>query len=175
VVDPSAVEHVELVTSAVERPVLEPVPVLWPAASPDLEPAGQVLLDLPFTEPGLVALRGAVAAHADRAGVPELVVQELVLVVHELAVNAVQHGGGSGRLRLLATPQAIRCEVSDDGPGMPDGLALPPARPPLYAMSGRGLWLAHTFAQDVRIVRRAGGGTQVTATILRSQPADLPS
>jgi anti-sigma regulatory factor (Ser/Thr protein kinase) len=135
--------------------------------------AAGVLLDLSFAEPELAALRDAVAALGFRAGLANGRVQELVLIAHELAVNAIRHGGGSGRLRLTATASAVYCEVTDDGPGLPDGYHGPPARPSVLATSGRGLWLIHTLAQRVMVARHGTGGsgtggTSITAVIGRS-------
>lgn len=50
--------------------------------------------------------RSAVSAHATHAGLAEGRVYDLVAAAHELAANAVQHGGGAGRLRLWHHNQA---------------------------------------------------------------------
>src|SRR5881396_881594 len=98
-------------------------------------------LDQAFDGDSLYALRAAVAAHGSQAGLSEGRTRDLVLAVHELAANAVRHGAGQGRLRLWATPDGVRCEVSDhgadaDGPGAEAAdAALWPVEP------GHGLWL----------------------------------
>ena len=123
-----------------------------------------VSLDQTFDLDNLVALRSAVAAHADRFGLAERRVQELVLVAHELASNAIRHGGGHGRVRLWRADGAITCEISDDGPEWP-----PPdeqfGRPPVDALGGRGLWLAYHLCDRFE-VRSRSTGTVALATML---------
>jgi anti-sigma regulatory factor (Ser/Thr protein kinase) len=73
------------------------------------------ILDQDFDSATLYALRAAVQAHADRAGLSENRINEVVLAVHELAANAIAHGGGRGRLRMWDLPGALSCEVVDGG------------------------------------------------------------
>src|SRR5436309_15944608 len=68
-----------------------------------------------FDAGSLYALRAAVAAHATQAGVPEPRARDIVLAVHELAVNAIRHGAGHGRLLITEHGGALRCQVTDDG------------------------------------------------------------
>jgi anti-sigma regulatory factor (Ser/Thr protein kinase) len=132
------------------------------------EPDQQVLLDQPFEERDLRDLRNAVAAHADHIGLPSDSVGDLILIVSELSSNAVRHGGGNGRLRLWATPTAVYCEVSDDGPGLPQNLT--GDRPAPNVSGGRGLWLVLTYADDMIVDNARDGGARVTAQ-LRRPPA----
>src|SRR5688572_23695968 len=74
-------------------------------------------LDQPFDADSLVALRAAVAAHGDCWGLSRQQITDLVLIAHELASNAVRHGGGVGRLRLAMVDGSVVCEVADSGPG----------------------------------------------------------
>src|SRR5205823_4205929 len=74
------------------------------------------VLDQVFDNDSLYALRAAVAAHGSQAGLADGRVGDLVLAVHELAANAVRHGAGLGRVRIWNTGEALRCEVTDDGP-----------------------------------------------------------
>jgi anti-sigma regulatory factor (Ser/Thr protein kinase) len=122
------------------------------------------LLDEPFEEPDLVALRGSVAAHADRAGLAPSRVNDLVLIAYELATNAVRHGGGRGQLRLWLAGGAVHCEVNDRGPGLPEQHRGEPDRPGLGAPGGRGLWIALTFSDQLKLTNTADGAT-VTAII----------
>jgi anti-sigma regulatory factor (Ser/Thr protein kinase) len=89
----------------------------------------------------------------------------MVVVSHELATNAVRHGGGLGRLRLWITDGRLWCEVSDNGPGFRDpavaGTTLPAANTP----GGRGLWIARKMS-DLTITTTMGG-TTITAAIPR--------
>ena len=124
-----------------------------------------VTLDQPFDLDSLVALRSAVAAHADRFGLSDHRTQELVLVAHELASNAIRHGGGKGRLRLWKSDGAVTCEVSDAGPGLASGAGNRFWRPPVDALGGRGLWLAYHLCDRFE-VRSGPTGTIALATML---------
>ncbi|MFC3380632.1 ATP-binding protein [Couchioplanes caeruleus subsp. azureus] len=86
-------------------------------------------------------LRQDVTRFAQANGLTDPALYRFVLAVHELATNAVRHGGGKGRLELHRTGDQLRCRVSDHGAGMPT--AHPPARPAPDAPRGRGIWLAH--------------------------------
>jgi anti-sigma regulatory factor (Ser/Thr protein kinase) len=122
------------------------------AGSPDALGGGpQDLLDQPFDRDGLVALRSAVAAHASRLGLTDDLVEHVVLVAYELASNAVRHGGGQGRLRLVAGEGVIGCMVSDDGRGFADTDRAGMVRPEPTANGGRGLWLVRCLADTVDI------------------------
>ena len=131
---------------------------------------GTADLEQPFDADSLFALRAAVAAHGSQAGLSESRTRDLVLVVHELAANAVRHGAGHGRLRLRATPDEVRCEVIDDAAASPDaGGAAPaaaestgPEAPAAGAMAagaavqwriepGHGLWLVRRVADETSV------------------------
>ena len=71
-----------------------------PAPSSDA-PFAPAPLEQEFDAGSLYALRSAVAAHAAAAGLSPARVYDAVAAAHELAANAVQHGGGHGRLLLL--------------------------------------------------------------------------
>ena len=124
-----------------------------------------MLLDEPFEERDLVALRRTVAAHVDRSALPARRVADLVLIVSELISNAVRHGGGAGRLRVWATGSAIHCQVTDEGPGLPAAHRAPPSQPEPTATGGRGLWLVRQFADALSLETAPGGGAIVTATV----------
>jgi anti-sigma regulatory factor (Ser/Thr protein kinase) len=130
-----------------------------------------VPLDQTFSADNLFALRNAVSAHGAALGLSAQRVADLVLLAHELASNAVRHGGATssvpGRLRLWATPDppAVVCEVSDAGSGFtdPDRAGIDPVA--VTAGDGRGLWIVRQVADLVDIV--AGpSGTRITATFL---------
>jgi anti-sigma regulatory factor (Ser/Thr protein kinase) len=126
-------------------------------------PGVRLLLDLTFSEAELVSLREAVAAHADAAGLSHSRTEDLVLIAHELATNAVRHGGGRGRLRLWTEGNAVHCQVTDEGPGLPDTVE-PRIRPDPGSPGGRGIWLVTRFA-DGFVVNNNGHGGDVTAQV----------
>ena len=83
----------------------------WPslAGSGNVPPA----LDLTFDSESLQMLRTKVRACAIHAGFSEDRAADVVLAVHELAANAVRHGGGAGRLRVWKLARALQCQVDD--------------------------------------------------------------
>ena len=148
-----------------------------PATAVPADPSGNgsgpvsVSLDQTFCADNLFALRNAVAAHSASLGLSATRVADLVLLAHELASNAVRHGGATaavpGRLRLWASadPPAVVCEVTDVGPGLTDPDRA--GRDPVAATAGdgRGLWIVRQIADLVEIVARPSG-TRITATLL---------
>ena len=122
-------------------------------------------LDQPFDADALFSLRSAVAAHTDELG-GVAIVDAVVLVAHELASNAVRHGGGTGRLRLWRSGDRICCEVADRGSGLPDPDRAGTRRPSPSVPGGRGLWIARALA-DVEIRSTSDGTTITAAFVLR--------
>ena len=111
-------------------------------------------LDQEFDPGTLHALRAKVLAQACRAGLSESRATDVVLAVHELAVNAIRHGAGAGRLRVWNLVRELCCQVDDGDP--PDGhrqnqvnsMSSPP---------GHGLWLVRQVADRISIVSGPGG------------------
>ncbi|PZS22755.1 MAG: sensor histidine kinase [Pseudonocardiales bacterium] len=107
----------------------------------------------------LAALRGFITSYATWAGAAPQSLEQFVQAIDEIATNAIEHGGGSGVLRVWTGLQTMSCEIRDTGTGLRDPLAghLPP--PP-----GRtglcGLWLARQFC-DLVEVRSDSAGTTV--------------
>ena len=135
------------------------------------------VVDQFFDGDSLYALREAVAAHASQAGLSEGRVGDLVLAVHELAVNAVWHGAGHGRVRLWKTGDSLRFEVSDDGAASTPGPAdagSEPADPPAWAIEpGHGLWLVRQLA-DQASLRSGPSGTVAVISFTLRPPGRLP-
>jgi anti-sigma regulatory factor (Ser/Thr protein kinase) len=141
----------------------EPGSVAAPAGVHPPEPADGGL-DQAFDREALVSLRSAVAAHGADLGLPAERLDLLVVVAHELASNAVRHGGGRGRLRLWRLGDVVYCRVSDAGPGIveqdPRGWHTPP---PASAEGGRGLYFVQVLADSV-VVDSEAAGTTITAS-----------
>lgn len=137
------------------------------------------ILEQAFDRDSLHALRAAVAGYLARAGVPPGRTADLVLVVHELAANAVFHGAGHGRVRIWRNGQAVHCEVTDDGrpassavsraaaPGPDSGRG---EAAPWHAEDGHGLWVVRQLAEDAAI--RSGPHGTTVAVRLAVSPAE---
>jgi anti-anti-sigma factor len=124
---------------------------------------GAAGLEQLFDADSLYALRAAVAAHGSQAGLSEGRTRDLVLVVHELAANAVRHGAGHGRLRMWTTPDEVRCEVTDDAAGSPAGTVTADAAALWQVEPGHGLWLVRRVA-DQASVQSGPSGTVAAVT-----------
>ncbi|MCW2586870.1 MAG: hypothetical protein JWN55_2386 [Frankiales bacterium] len=87
-------------------------------------------------------------------------VDEVALVVTELVTNAVLHGRGAVRLRLLDGDAGVRVEVQDASSELP---VLP--RHSTDAMTGRGLALVARIASAWGVDPAPGGGKTVWAQV----------
>jgi anti-sigma regulatory factor (Ser/Thr protein kinase) len=144
----------------------------------------------------LPQMRRRVAECARRWGLDTARTNNLVLAVHELAANAVRHGGGAGTLRAWLDGDLIYCRVTDHGPGLPaalrehlvNGQLMNPqpvdgqpvdgqfvGRPFVDQRRGDsggwGLWLVHRLVDAVAIDTQPQGGTSVTLAVGRQTPA----
>jgi anti-sigma regulatory factor (Ser/Thr protein kinase) len=147
------------------------------AAGPD-DPGttGPPVLTQDFDAGSLYALRAAVAAHATRAGVPEPRARDIVLAVHELAVNAIRHGAGEGRLLITKHGGALRCQVTDDGKPQaapagtePETQATAADDSPWPSQHGHGLWVVRQIADHLS-VQSGPGGTSAAASFTLPSP-----
>lgn len=142
------------------------------------DPGAHVILEQGFDGGSLYALRSALAAHASEVGLPPHRVGDLIMAAHELAANAVRHGGGRGWLRLWTRQAMLVCQVSDHGaapgpatrpgsdgerPAQADGSAAPTAEP------GHGLWLVRQLAEETSL-RTGPRGTVATACFRLGPP-----
>jgi anti-sigma regulatory factor (Ser/Thr protein kinase) len=130
---------------------------------------------LPLTQPprtreqlvtsDLAGLRAAVESEARRAGVAPARLPELLLAVHELAINALTHGGGDAVLRTWAEEHDFVCEFTDDGPGF-DGRYYGYANPAPDDVHGRGLWLVRQIT-DLVEMRSGPDGSRIRVRVRR--------
>jgi anti-sigma regulatory factor (Ser/Thr protein kinase) len=111
-----------------------------------------------FDVESLAGLRRFVVAESTRIGLAAERRDDLELMVNELAVNAVQHGGGSGVLRIWpAGDSRLACEVSSGGHiGNPLSGRIPAD---LDDDHGRGLLLVNLLADLVRVHTGPAGTT----------------
>lgn len=133
-----------------------------------------LLLEQAFGRWDLHALRTVVRAHAIQAGMPGHRADELTLVVHELAANAVRHGAGHGRLLMRHHDGTLHCRVDDDGP--PGRAGQHPGCPARNQAAGwpraqpHGLWLVRALADQVTITS-GGAGTRAVVAFALPAPA----
>jgi anti-sigma regulatory factor (Ser/Thr protein kinase) len=109
-------------------------------------------------------LREAVTGYARACGLSEFATADLVLVAHELATNVVRHGGGEGQMRLWAAGSTACCQVSDNGPGLPDPTEAGRTAVPATAPTGRGLWLIRQLTDEMSI-DSGPDGTTITVCV----------
>jgi anti-sigma regulatory factor (Ser/Thr protein kinase) len=110
-----------------------------------------------FDAAGLRHARRSTTVYAQDAGLDADRVDDVVLVVGELAANSVRHGGGAGRIRTWTEAGHFACEVQDAG-RLDDWLA---GRRPAdrHQLSGRGLLVVNHLADLVRTHTHADGTT----------------
>ena len=162
------------VAMAIDRPD-DPARPSGRVSQPWPDPAGNngapPVLDLTFNSGTLDTLRAEVRACAAKTDLAEDRAVDMILAVHELAANAVRHGGGEGRLRIWDQAGALHCQVDDgDHAAAGDIAAAGPESAPDHAATnslpcepGHGLWVVQQVAD--RIQSRSGsGGTSVRIT-----------
>jgi anti-sigma regulatory factor (Ser/Thr protein kinase) len=118
----------------------------WDGALPA---PGSPPAELEFTRADFALVRDFVGEYAGAAGIGRMRRADLVLAVHELATNAVRHGGGRGVLRAWRENGTLLCEVADRG-HIADPLA-GRERPPDVTSGGRGLWLVNHLCDLVQL------------------------
>ena len=137
----------------------EPQDVVREHPPPPRPPLGPPTAELAFRSTDLGKLRHLTAEVGDRGGLAADRIADAVLAVNELASNSVEHGPGTGRLRLWTEGEPrLLAEVADRGrlaepfPGM--------VHPSTSGPRGRGLWLAselcdvmEVWAEDGTVVR----------------------
>jgi anti-sigma regulatory factor (Ser/Thr protein kinase) len=105
--------------------------------------------ELRFESGGLSRVRRFVAEHAASAGIDRSLLQDLVMAVNEIATNSLEHGGGSGTLRIWREGKRLVSEVRDAG-RLEDPLA-DRRSPDPGGHAGRGLWLANQLCDLVQV------------------------
>ncbi|MEV4565305.1 ATP-binding protein [Nonomuraea sp. NPDC049419] len=133
----------------------------------------RVLFSQTFSFHDVGRLRHEVAEHAGSCGLHGVRLDDFVLAVHESVVNAVEHAGGHGRLRLWTIDGVIRAETSDRGAGIPEPYVDGDKQASGQACTGRGLYLIHRLC-DATDLRTGPGGTRVLLTMRLPRGADLP-
>ena len=107
----------------------------------------------------LARVRRFVRSKVSHAGLHGDRIADLALAVHELAANALRHGGTPIELRIWTEPTAVVAEIADSGGGLGDRFA-GHLEPGPAATGGRGLWMARQLC-DLVEVRSTASGTVV--------------
>jgi anti-sigma regulatory factor (Ser/Thr protein kinase) len=102
--------------------------------------------------------RTLVTEQAVAFGLGDARTTDLVLAVHEAAVNSLTHSGGTALLRIWPDGQSLVCEISDGG--VIDEPLVGRVRPSLEQERGRGTWLIQQVA-DLAQFRSGVAGTTV--------------
>ena len=134
--------------------------------------ASAALADRPLTPPpddaeivvvntitGPRTVRRVAYRFGERTGLTPERLDHQTITVHELAVNTILHGGGSGLMSIWTADHHVVVQI-DDGGHITDPLV--GRRPPGPAERGHGLAVVHQVADLVR-VHRTGEGTTVRA------------
>lgn len=132
------------------------------------------MLDREFDANALAGLREAVLAYAAGCGMPRDRAMDVMIVVHELAANAVRHGAGHGRIRMRVAANTLFCEVSDPGPTAAHGAHVPGGgsvgqatiAAPWPIQQGHGLWLVGQAADHVSVTSDEDGSLISVSFIL---------
>lgn len=113
--------------------------------------AAPPLLETPFAEGELPAVRQRLDAVARACGLTTDEAYDWVIAVNELMANAIRHGGGAGRLRVWRDGDLFS-EVRDRGAGFTAGPYLAPrARPAPSPDGGLGLWITQRMSGEMTI------------------------
>lgn len=108
--------------------------------------------------------------------------QELSLVIAELGMNALRHGGGGGLVQVCVDSSGWTVEVEDGGSGLTpavladagrsDHLGAEGVRPPGDGRPsfGSGLAAVRRLSSRLELANRRGGGARVVAHRHLSQP-----
>ena len=105
----------------------------------------------------LSALRGFIQGRAEKAGLDDERVDDLVYAVNEVVTNSICHGEGRARVSVWTEDRAVVCEVRDRG-WIRDPLAGLVA-PRADTISGRGLWLVNQLCDLVQLRSSPAGTT----------------
>ncbi|ONI88258.1 anti-sigma regulatory factor [Actinosynnema sp. ALI-1.44] len=105
----------------------------------------------------LAMLRPFAVQHAQRLGLAGPRVDDLVLVVMELATNSVEHGAGTGIVHLWAADGDLVCQVFDEGQVTDPLIGRRPAAPDQFR--GRGVLMVNLLADLVRMHTSPHGTT----------------
>jgi CheY-like chemotaxis protein/anti-sigma regulatory factor (Ser/Thr protein kinase) len=124
-------------------------------------PDNEAVIDLPHDLSSVSRARGFVKQKLLEWGIVDPL-DDALLVVSELAANALTHADSSYRVRIAASQAALRIEVDDDGVGTPEPQPLT-----MTEEHGRGLHLVGALAASWGMESASSGGKRVWAELAR--------
>jgi anti-sigma regulatory factor (Ser/Thr protein kinase) len=127
-----------------------PGPLDDPLPEPSREP-----VEMSFALDSLNQLRRFAYGQARSAELDAERAANFVLALSEVATNSVRHGGGGGTARVWREPDALVCDVTDDG--HIESPLVGRSRPAPTQVEGRGLWLVNQLCDLVQIRSSASG------------------
>lgn len=148
---------VAMIESAHGNSSADPVGKVERARAESLPPRPMSSDELGVDRTTLSALRGFVQHRAEKAGLDEERVDDLVYAVNEAVTNSICHGEGRARVSFWTEDNSVVCEVRDRG-WIRDPLAGRVAPNP-DTVTGRGLWLVNQLCDLVQLRSSAAGTT----------------
>jgi anti-sigma regulatory factor (Ser/Thr protein kinase) len=122
-------------------------------------PGGDPALTIPEVV-DLGELHRQVATFLTTLGMRPELVEDLVVAVHEVAINGLRHGRAPVSVRLWAAPGGVQCAITDAGSGFEDPLVGYVRGGGDELPEGRfGLWLARQLCDEVLMARTPEGFT----------------
>jgi len=132
---------------------------------------GRVLLEIPSAVTMLKMVDAVSEEFGRLAGLDDDGVHCLGVSVREAVANAMRHGNGSDREKLVRLsfevaavppPARVVVRILDQGRGFQlEQVADPVAPPNLEMTGGRGLFLMRAFMDDVEVRCQPGSGTEI--------------
>ncbi|MEU4547383.1 sensor histidine kinase [Nonomuraea dietziae] len=110
-------------------------------------------------------MRQQLATRATGLGLGADQIDRLMVAVNEVATNAVEHGGGHGRIRIWTDGDIVVCDVTD--PGHLDTVIPGYLPPDPTAPRGHGLWVVRQLCELLEI-RTGQPGTQIRLHLSRT-------
>ena len=98
----------------------------------------------------LPAVRSMAAELGAQGGLSEERVDDLLIVAHELASNALDHGVPPRQITMWQEPGSIVCDVRNRG-GFSDPRAAGKRRPATDAQGGLGLWIVNQLCRLLEV------------------------
>ena len=132
------------------------------------QPMGATTRILDSTLASADIVENAALESARWAGFFGTALEKIGLAIHEIVINAIIHGNGLKSQKkvfttIARTRKQLTITVSDHGDGFDlDRLPDPRSSEALLKRSGRGIYLARAFMDELHVQSCAGVGTTVT-------------